>query len=714
MNTLTYRFTLDTHKNGIQRILQGFQTGEHTIRTMEISLKEAAEPFVFPLSNLTASMYVLKPGQTTPSINACTIDGETNLIKYTILDADIETAGVVEMQLKLINSIDGTVLVSPKFGMEVWESNVEDETAEQTTTYTSLTEALAAAEAVSHSAIVDLYVDDNNIFKVVFGDGSVYTSDAIADAIGRIDSVEGYALKSEGHAIGKQNGVDVASASPYYHNNSKYYADQASTSASNAATSESNAATSEANASTSETNASNSATNAYTSETNAETYKNNAYSSKTDAATSASNASTSETNALAYKNAALEAKTSAETDALKAEGHAVGKQNNQDVSSSSPYYHNNAEYYADQASSSATAAASSEANADSHADYSESYAVGGTGTRSGEDHDNAKYYMEKCMEIAAGLAGGGIVPLGTIPFASLPTNNLFTGAMYNISDAFVSDSRFKDGSGISYGAGNNVYYTADGKWDVYAGQVSVNINNKTGISITLDGGDINVTGYTKANSKQNIAATDSVNDALGKLEKRIEIEESNVSTLDAANVKSINSRTPNSSGAVTLNMAHIKDVSISSVANKHMLKFNSTTNKWENVYAPDVINGLSSTSQNDALSANQGKVLKEMIANLSTEDTRTVEATDWASNTDSTTNTRFPYIATITTTDYPGNVPFTWHMNGAGILPTATEQESIDMIEECVISASDIKLYATDAPTVDLILAIVGGKNTFS
>lgn len=36
------------------------------------------------------------------------------------------------------------------------------------------------------------------------------------------------ALKSEGYAVGKQNGTDVGSGSPYYHNNAKYYSDLAS------------------------------------------------------------------------------------------------------------------------------------------------------------------------------------------------------------------------------------------------------------------------------------------------------------------------------------------------------------------------------------------------------------------------------------------------------------------------------------------------------
>ena len=41
------------------------------------------------------------------------------------------------------------------------------------------------------------------------------------------DEANTASLKAEGMAVGKQNGVDVDSSSPYYHNNAKYYAEQA-------------------------------------------------------------------------------------------------------------------------------------------------------------------------------------------------------------------------------------------------------------------------------------------------------------------------------------------------------------------------------------------------------------------------------------------------------------------------------------------------------
>ena len=58
---------------------------------------------------------------------------------------------------------------------------------------------------------------------------------------------------------------------------------------------------------------------------------------------------------------------------------------------------------------------------------------------------------------------------GSVTFANIPTADLNTGDMYNITDAFVTDNRFKEGSGKSYPAGTNIARTNDGYWDVLAG-----------------------------------------------------------------------------------------------------------------------------------------------------------------------------------------------------------------------------------------------------
>ena len=97
---------------------------------------------------------------------------------------------------------------------------------------------------------------------------------------------------------------------------------------------------------------------------NLQNYETRAAQSATDAEASANSAATSKSDAEAY---------------------AVGKRNGTDVASTDPTYHNNSKYYAEQADDSAT--------------LSESWAVGGTGTRQGEDTNNAKYWCDQAQAI---------------------------------------------------------------------------------------------------------------------------------------------------------------------------------------------------------------------------------------------------------------------------------------------------------------------------
>ena len=175
------------------------------------------------------------------------------------------------------------------------------------------------------------------------------------------------------------------------------YAKRAKNSASNAKVSENNAsasatiATTKANeASTSATKAKNSETNAKNSETNAKSSENVAIAKASQADVSANNASTSETNA---SNSA----TLSKSWAVGGTGTRTGEDTN------------NSKYYSTQASNSATNAKNSETNAKvsetnakeymddvhSYKLESQSWAIGGTGSRTDEDTDNSKYYSEQ-------------------------------------------------------------------------------------------------------------------------------------------------------------------------------------------------------------------------------------------------------------------------------------------------------------------------------
>lgn len=135
---------------------------------------------------------------------------------------------------------------------------------------------------------------------------------------------------------------------------------------------------------------------------------------------------------------------------------------------------------ATQKSESASISAANAANnadlSEEYSRYSESYAVGTNGeVRPNDETDNSKYYKEECQRLyqvierlIASVSSGGLIAAGTVAFEELPEEPQ-TNYMYNISNDFVSDERFADGSGISYSKGTNVYWNVDGKWDVLTG-----------------------------------------------------------------------------------------------------------------------------------------------------------------------------------------------------------------------------------------------------
>lgn len=265
-----------------------------------------------------------------------------------------------------------------------------------------------------------------NIMQAVYGKD---VRQSIHDAIEMIDSVADTA---------KDSATASAKMAETMAENAGKYADEAQTCVVAAAASEANAKVSETAVKASENAAKTSADNAAASETVVAESKDAAAASEANAKASEEAAGRSADTA-AEKAAAAD--QSADTAAEKAEiatekaAEIVGK--------------------AEAVAASATKA--------------ESYAVGGTGSREGEDTDNAAYYYRQAKSISESFAGA-LRPMGTVAFASLPALTAVTaGDMYNISDEFTTTEDFKEGAGGIIPAGANIYKTSDGKWDVLAG-----------------------------------------------------------------------------------------------------------------------------------------------------------------------------------------------------------------------------------------------------
>lgn len=194
--------------------------------------------------------------------------------------------------------------------------------------------------------------------------------------------------------------------------NAKYYSKQSSNSASAASTSALNAANSETLAEEHMQDALSYKNDAYTYMNNANTYMKSAYTSEQNAKNSEINAAASEANAA----------------------------------------------------SSEANAANSEANALSYKEIVENI------------NDSI---VSSINTLASNGNIGSFIFMGTIAFeelTSLSDDKKATGYVYCVTNDFITDNSFVNGTGLSYTAGTNVYYVIDeegkGKWDCLGGAAS--------------------------------------------------------------------------------------------------------------------------------------------------------------------------------------------------------------------------------------------------
>lgn len=253
MDRIVYRFSLDTNKNGVQQKLQGFETAEVMARKLEISLVSGSRTFELPLNNVTALMYVQVPGSSETSVNACQINGDK--IYYDVLESDTSVEGTVQMQLKVIETSAGgaeRVIVSPRFEMDVWASDVDDDDAEDSPTFTALEDAIATAQDMINSTLVDIEIPTEGPHKYevmfTFGPEAAQTikydtafvallekadliDEIIAQCTAQAEIATSKAEEAAGSALGAYNNAQQAAASATqaaeHEMNAKYWSDKA-------------------------------------------------------------------------------------------------------------------------------------------------------------------------------------------------------------------------------------------------------------------------------------------------------------------------------------------------------------------------------------------------------------------------------------------------------------------------------------------------------
>lgn len=223
MEKIIYRKTLDVHKNGVQFLLQGFETADNMSRVIEISLMASGDAIDFPLEDVVVMMYVTTENAKEPSIHPCTI--KDNKVVYEVLP--ITEEGITTMQMKIIEADKygaKSVLASPKFAVEVTNSNTNDDGEELKASFTAIEEFIAKAETAYGNRLERIELDSECLFKAYYADGTYYETDILKKLF-----LNGNVLLSESFAHG---GTGVRAGEDT--DNSKYYSNVAKSEAINA------------------------------------------------------------------------------------------------------------------------------------------------------------------------------------------------------------------------------------------------------------------------------------------------------------------------------------------------------------------------------------------------------------------------------------------------------------------------------------------------
>ena len=126
-------------------------------------------------------------------------------------------SGKVPAELRIVNGEE--LIGSANFLFMVEPSPLTDDTIISETDLPLLEAALeASAQAESYKNLAEQSAAEAN-------ESASEASDSATIATAKSEESNTYALKSEGYAVGEQNGVPVGSDSIYYENNAKYYSE---------------------------------------------------------------------------------------------------------------------------------------------------------------------------------------------------------------------------------------------------------------------------------------------------------------------------------------------------------------------------------------------------------------------------------------------------------------------------------------------------------
>jgi len=147
------------------------------------------------------------------------LDATTGIITFTLFNNTTKTIDTLLEKVAINFDYDDDP-TSPHY------QNLIIELEDGTYKYIDMSALITEYEFDTSSTIAFTVANDGTVTADVI-DGSISSSKLDPALATPIANAEANGLKSEGFAVGEQNGVPVTSGSPYYQNNAKYYKEQA-------------------------------------------------------------------------------------------------------------------------------------------------------------------------------------------------------------------------------------------------------------------------------------------------------------------------------------------------------------------------------------------------------------------------------------------------------------------------------------------------------
>lgn len=217
---ITQSYNLNLIPNGVPVVVRASQYDKAS-RTIQFTLYNGDQLFSIPVSSVV-TVQATKLDYTGFQY-PCTYSG--SVVSFDIEDQMTVLAGEYPAEISIADPSDN-ILGTANFIFKIENAPLTDDTEISETDMPLIPEAIAAAPISIANALKSEGFAVGQQDGTDVGPDSPYYHNNSKYYSEQASSAEASALKAEGYALGQQNGTDVDSSSPYYHNNSKYYNDQ--------------------------------------------------------------------------------------------------------------------------------------------------------------------------------------------------------------------------------------------------------------------------------------------------------------------------------------------------------------------------------------------------------------------------------------------------------------------------------------------------------